>query len=277
MLPTIAQHAKHHDIRPNKRLGQNFLYDLSLCNKIAEQAGDITNKTVIEIGPGVGGLTRAILNRSPKNLIVIEKDTRCLALLEDLKNHYPHLTIINADALECDLDSLALASEAREFNIISNLPYNIGTNLVVNWLRHSKNLASITVMLQKEVVERICAKAGDKNYGRLSVWCNLLSTPSTCFDVSPQAFYPPPKIFSSVVHLKLKAQNLDKALQEILSKILITAFSARRKIIKKALANLVNEAELSALSLPPTMRADQITPEQFVELARYIKARDSRD
>ena len=274
MLPTIAQHARNHGITPNKKLGQNFLYDLSLCAKIAQQAGTIQGKTIIEIGPGVAGLSRAILECNPQQLIVIEKDRRCITLLEEIKQLYPQLIIINQDAMKLQFAELAAQYKFQQAKIISNLPYNIGTKLLVGWLQSDLEfIESITVMLQKEVVERALAEESNKNYGRLSIWCSLLTEARKCFDVAPSAFYPPPKVSSSILHLTPKNRHkLDASLHKSLHAILAAAFSARRKLFKKTLRSITQNTEQLFLEtgLKQDVRPDQISPEQYLQLAQLI-------
>ena len=186
-LPSIAAHAKLHDITPQKRLGQNFIFDSTLCDKIVRSVPhSIEGRHVLEVGPGPAGLTRSILAAKPSKLTVIEKDDRCIALLEDIKKIYLNLEITCGDALKITLPSLS----ASKVTIISNLPYNIGTELVFRWLEHSEMVDSMTLMLQKEVVERICAKHNSKAYGKLSVMCQIMADVRKEFDVSPAAFYP---------------------------------------------------------------------------------------
>lgn len=274
MLPSIAEHAKNHGIKPNKRLGQNFLFDLSLCHKIAKQSGSLENKIIVEIGPGVAGLTRAILENNPQKLIAIEKDKKCLDLLSEIQSSYPQLEVINADALKISISDIAKQYGADKVQIISNLPYNVGTKLLVDWLHHDLDyIESITVMLQKEVVQRSLSQTGDKNYGRLSIWRELYTEGYKCFDVAPTAFHPPPKVQSSILKLTPhhKYNIRDEELQ-MLNKILLTAFSARRKLFSKSLAALTNQYReiMEELSLDQMIRPDRITPEQYLAIAKSI-------
>ena len=254
---------EYYQISAKKKLGQNFLFDLSLCEKIARGAGDISGKTVLEIGPGPGGLTRAILGYKPAKLIVIEKDARCSALIEDIKSLHPELELIHGDALEVKLKDLA-----QRVTIIANLPYNIGTELVFRWLDEIELVESITVMLQKEVVDRIVAKPGSKTYGKLSVMCQLICNTEKLFDVSREAFYPPPKVTSSVVHFVPKKDIPSREIIEKVRQITHLAFTARRKMIKSALQKLPPNIDelLQAASISPTLRAENLSVEDYLRL-----------
>lgn len=265
-LPSISQHSKLHSIVPSKKLGQNFLFDLSLCEKIVRGAGDISGKTVLEIGPGPGGLTRAILNAKPRKLIVVEKDARCTALIQDIQVLHPELELIHGDAMEMKLQGFG-----SPMTIIANLPYNIGTELIFRWLDEIEHMESITVMLQKEVVDRIVAKPGSKTYGKLSVMCQLMASAEKLFDVSREAFYPPPKVTSSIVHLVPKENPPSRDLFEKVGQIAHLAFSARRKMIKSALQKLVPDIEklLSDAKIPSTLRAENLSVEDYLRLAKY--------
>jgi len=284
-LPSIAAHAKAHGITPQKKLGQNFIFDLSLCNKIVRSIPSIKGKEVLEVGPGPGGLTRAILAQNPSKLTVIEKDPRCLELLIEIQKIHPNLEIIEGDALKVELLPLrsmqgsyeaneAFGSSPKEANtslgklcIISNLPYNIGTELVFRWLDYPEYIESMTLMLQKEVVDRICAKPSTKAYGKLSVMCQLLAEVRKEFDVSPAAFYPPPKVHSAIVTLVPKLPSIDKELLEKLREITHLAFTARRKMLKSSLQSL-GERALITVGIKPTARAEEVSPEQYLALAK---------
>lgn len=268
MLQSIAKHAASHQIHPLKKHGQNFIFDSSLCDKIVRASGLDENSNVLEVGPGTGGLTRSILQKNPKLLTVIETDERCIPLLNEIKEHYPKLNIIKQDALKLNLNDLKLG----KLSIISNLPYHIGTELVIRWLKEASLVTSITLMLQKEVVERICAKPSTKAYGRLSVICSLITTVEKCFDVAPTAFYPPPKVYSATVKLT-PLENIPS--RDLISKVeLITkmAFAGRRKMIKSSLKNLTpNISELLAkLDISDNCRAENLTPNNCLSLASLI-------
>ncbi|NDE19683.1 MAG: ribosomal RNA small subunit methyltransferase A, partial [Alphaproteobacteria bacterium] len=234
-LPSIAKLAAKHGIIPLKKLGQNFIFDETLCDKIVKASGLQDGNIALEIGPGPAGLTRSILNASPKQLTVIEMDARCIPLLEEIKTVYPNLTIKQADALKVNLSELVTNEKVT---IISNLPYNIGSVLLTSWLLQSEKINSMTLMLQKEVVDRIIAKPSIKSYGRLSVICQIVCKITKCFDVSPKAFYPEPKIWSSVVRLEPKKNAPSLQLLTTIEQITNLAFSGRRKMIKSSLKAL---------------------------------------
>ena len=265
-LPSIAAHAKIHLISPQKKLGQNFIFDASLCDKIVRAAPSVTDRYVLEVGPGPAGLTRSILACSPLMLTVIEKDKRCIDLLSEIKNIYNNLQIIEGDALEIRVQELA---PKDKLIIIANLPYNIGTELVFRWLEDATLIESITVMLQKEVVERICAKPGSKAYGRLSVMCQILCNVRKEFDVSPAAFYPPPKVHSSVVTLTPLTNLPSAEIVALAREITKNAFGARRKMIKTSLKSIPDDI-FKKLGIDTSIRAENISPEQYLMLAKEV-------
>lgn len=278
MLPSIAQHAKSHGIVPDKKLGQNFLFDFSLCEKIVKTAGDIKNKIVLEVGPGPAGLSRAILVRHPQKLLAIEKDSRCIVLLEEVKQHFPQLEIINQDALKISLKSLLDRAGGDRITIIANLPYNVGTELLFGWLEELEHVESITIMLQKEVVDRICAKAGSKTYGKLSIMCQIVAEVDKKFDVAPEVFYPPPKVTSSIVMLIPKKEQYSKEIIKKVREIVSLAFNQRRKMLKSSLKGLEKnnvsfslESLLQACSIDPAARAENLTVEDYVRLACQLQ------
>lgn len=267
MLPTIAKLASNHGIVPLKKYGQNFIFDETLCDKIAKASGIKENDVIVEIGPGPAGLSRSILKINPKKLTVIEADKRFIPLLEEIKNVYNQLDIIYGDALKESFPP----SDIRT-HIISNLPYNIGTVLLMNWINQLDLIASMTLMLQKEVVDRITAKVGTKSYGRLSVICQLTCEVQKCFDVSPNAFYPKPKIWSSIVRLVPKNLQADSKILLKLQEITNVAFSARRKMIKSSLKNLspdINQM-LEELQLDSSLRAENLSPDNYLALATRL-------
>jgi 16S rRNA (adenine1518-N6/adenine1519-N6)-dimethyltransferase len=265
MSYTIAQHASKYGIIPLKKYSQNFVFDSTLCDKIVRASGIKRNDLVLEVGPGTAGLTKSILKYSPENLTVIEMDKRCIPLLEDIKFDFPFLNIIIADALEYDISQLG----SNKVNIISNLPYQIGTELVIRWLKKANLISSITVMLQKEVVDRIRAQVSTKAYGRLSVICQLVCDIEKCFDVSPEAFYPPPKVHSTIVKLTPKTAQMDL---EVFNKVeLITklAFGQRRKMLKSSLKNIASNIEIifEELNIISTHRAENLSPKDYLNIA----------
>ena len=271
MLPSIAKHAQSHGIFPKKSLGQNFIYDLSLCTKIANYAKISLNDIILEIGPGTGGLTRSILSLNPQKLIVLEKDRRCIELLSDIKALHNNLEILEADALKITLGELKEKFDLprdTKFKIIANLPYNIATQLIINWLSESENLDSITVMAQKEVAQRIVGKISTKTYGRLSIFCQLTSDPKILFDVSPESFYPKPKIWSSVISLIPKIEMPNKDQLELLSNITHDAFGMRRKMLKTSMKSFSSSIDPEDPML--SLRAENLTPEEYLELVKRL-------
>lgn len=272
-LPSIAAHAKSHGITPQKKLGQNFIFDASLCDKIVRTISSIKGRTVLEVGPGPGGLTRAILAAEPAKLIVIEKDPRCLELLQDIQKSYPNLEIIQGDALKIKLPDII---EEGKLHIISNLPYNIGTELVFRWLEYPEAIESMTLMLQKEVVDRICSKHASKSYGKLSVMCQTVTHTKKEFDVSPAAFYPPPKVHSAIVTLIPKEPYLDKKIVEKVRAITHDAFTARRKMLRTSLKSVPDEV-FATLGIAQTARAEDLSPEDYLNIASMHLNKSNHD
>lgn len=271
MLST-SELIKKYGLDAKKSLGQNFILDKNFTDKIAKSAGDLSEFEVLEVGPGPGSLTRSILDAGAKKLTVIEKDERCLAALAELKEFYgDRLHIINADALE--IDELELFSHTKKIKIIANLPYNIGSVLLIKWLKISPKIASMTLMLQKEVVERIVAKPSTKPYGRLSVMVNHLAQSKMLFVANPSIFTPPPKVTSAIVEIA-PCQNPLYAIEfKKLEKLVAAAFGQRRKMIKSALKDFpflqcnANEA-LQKCNIDGNLRAENLTIQQFCELAK---------
>jgi 16S rRNA (adenine1518-N6/adenine1519-N6)-dimethyltransferase len=268
MLPSIAQLASKHGIVPLKRYGQNFIFDESLCDKIVKFSRISRSSNVLEIGPGPAGLTRSILKAAPKSLSIIETDSRCLPLLEEIKLFYPNLIIRFDDALKVPLSEIS----ENKIDIVANLPYNIGSLLLTNWLGQIQHVNSMTLMLQKEVVDRIISPHNSKTYGRLSIFCQVFCEVEKCFDVSPKAFYPEPKIWSSVVRLVPKADVPDSAIRGRLEKITQAAFAGRRKMIKSSLGKIIPNIEtiLDSLNLSSSLRAENLSPQDYVRIARVV-------
>ena len=268
-LPSIAKLASKHDITPLKKYGQNFIFDENLCDKIVKYANINQDSNVLEIGPGLAGLTRSILKASPEKLSVIETDSRCCSLLEEIKLVYPFLEIWHYDALKVKLADIG---HDKPLDIISNLPYNIGTQLLINWIYQIEHVKSMTLMLQKEVVDRITSPHGKKNYGRLSIICQLVCDVHKCFDVSPKAFYPEPKIWSGIVRLVPKSNRPGKETLLKLEKITTRAFSERRKMIKSSLKKAMPDIGeiLKTLELNQTLRAENLSPEDYLRLANML-------
>lgn len=270
-LPPLREVIERHELRAKKSLGQNFLLDLNLTGKIARAAGDLTKTTVIEVGPGPGGLTRALLAQGASKVIAIERDERCLGALDEIAAHYPdRLQIIPGDALRTDF--AALADGADDVRIVANLPYNIGTELLVRWLtgdRWPPFYSSMTLMFQKEVALRIVAKPGDDAYGRLGVLAGWRTEARIVFDLPPQAFTPPPKVTSSVVHIVPRAEPL-KADGRRLARVTEAAFGQRRKMLRQSLKGIDGERLLAATGIDGTRRAETLSVSEFVALANVV-------
>jgi 16S rRNA (adenine1518-N6/adenine1519-N6)-dimethyltransferase len=269
-LPPLREVVRTHGLMAKKSLGQNFLFDLNLTSRIARSAGPLEEATVIEVGPGPGGLTRAILAAGARKLIAIERDTRCLPALAEISDHYPdRLEVIEADALQFDPRPMVGDGLVR---IIANLPYNVGTALLTGWLTGEAWppwWASLTLMFQREVAERIVADESDpKNYGRLGVLCGWRTQARILFDVPPSAFVPPPKITSSVVHLTPRADPLPCRIGA-LEAVTRAAFGQRRKMLRQSLKSIAPDpAEIiKAAGLEETTRAENIPIEGYVALA----------
>lgn len=267
-LPPLREVIDRHELRAKKALGQNFLLDLNLTGKIARAAGDLSQATVIEVGPGPGGLTRALLAHGARKVVAIEKDERCLAALEEISRHYPgRLEVLPGDALKTDFPRLAVPGEP--VRIVANLPYNVGTELLVRWLTVKEwppFYQSMTLMFQREVAQRIVAEPGSDAYGRLGVLAGWRTNARIAFDVPPQAFTPPPKVTSSVVHLVPRAEPLAADVGK-LGKITEAAFGQRRKMLRQSLKGLGGETLLEKVGIDPTRRAETLSIEEFVRLA----------
>ena len=273
LLPPLREVIARHGLAAKKALGQNFLFDLNLTRRIARAAGPLEGFTVIEVGPGPGGLTRALLMEGAEQVIAIERDDRAIAALEEISAAYPgRLTIIPGDALEADYAALA---DGRRAKIVANLPYNIATPLLVGWLSAKPwppFFASLTLMFQKEVAERIVAKPGGKEFGRLSVLSQYRCDAKKLFDVNRSAFTPPPKVTSSIVQLLPKPLPVPECRLEALERVTAAAFGQRRKMLRSSLRNLLAEPEaiLAELGIDPELRAEQIPVEAFARLAARL-------
>ena len=254
-LPPLREIIERHGLQAKKALGQNFLLDLNLTGKIARAAGDLAQATVIEVGPGPGGLTRALLFNGARRVVAVERDERCLAALAEISDHYPgRLEVISGDALKTDFAALAHGETVK---IVANLPYNIGTELLVRWLTVEPwppFYASMTLMFQREVAERIVASPGSHAYGRLGVLAGWRTQAAIAFDVPPQAFTPPPKVTSSVVHLVPRTTPLPADVKR-LSRVTEAAFGQRRKMLRQSVKSLGGEALLAKAGIDPTRRA----------------------
>jgi 16S rRNA (adenine1518-N6/adenine1519-N6)-dimethyltransferase len=274
LLPPLRDVIARHGLAAKKALGQNFLFDLNLTRRIARAAGPFDGVTVIEVGPGPGGLTRALLMEGAERLVVIERDARAIAALEEIAAAFPgRLTIIAGDALEADYEALA---NGRPAKIVANLPYNIATPLLVGWLsgRWPPFYDSLTLMFQKEVAERIVAKPGGKEFGRLSVLSQYRCEVKKLFDVNRSAFTPPPKVTSSIVQLVPRAAPEPHCRLEVLERVTAAAFGQRRKMLRSSLRNLLPEPEglLNELGIDPELRAEQLPVEAFARIAARFSA-----
>ncbi|MEP4422418.1 MAG: 16S rRNA (adenine(1518)-N(6)/adenine(1519)-N(6))-dimethyltransferase RsmA [Nitratireductor sp.] len=271
-LPPLREVIRLHGLAAKKSLGQNFLLDLNLTGKIARTAGDLAGATVIEVGPGPGGLTRALLANGAARVVAIERDERCLAALEEIGQRYPgRLEIVAGDALKTDF--AALAADTGPVRIVSNLPYNIGTELLVRWLTVEPwppFYASMTLMFQREVAERIVAMPGESAYGRLGVLAGWRTSARIAFTVPREAFTPPPKITSAVVHLTPRPPPLACAATR-LARVTQAAFGQRRKMLRQSLKALGGEALLAKTGIEPTRRAETLSIAEFVALADVLE------
>jgi 16S rRNA (adenine1518-N6/adenine1519-N6)-dimethyltransferase len=272
-LPPLREVIARHGLAAKKALGQNFLFDLNLTRRIARAAGPLEGCSVIEIGPGPGGLTRALLMEGAAHVTAIERDARALAALAEIAAAYPgRLTVIPGDALETDYRKLASGKPTR---IIANLPYNIATPLLVGWITGETwppFYESLTLMFQKEVAERIVAKPGSKDFGRLSVLCQYRATAKKLFDVNRSAFTPPPKVTSSIVQLVPKPRPEPACRLAVLERVTAAAFGQRRKMLRASLKSLLPAPEvlLNELGIDPELRAEQLPVEAFARLAQKL-------
>ncbi len=268
-LPPLREVIRRHGLAARKSLGQNFLLDLNLTARIARAAGPLAGVTVVEVGPGPGGLTRALLAEGAGRVIAIERDRRAIAAIEEVAEHYPgRLSVIEGDALALDL--AALVKTTRPARIVANLPYNIATALLVGWLSAEPWppwYDALVLMFQREVAERLVADPGTKSYGRLAVLAQWRTEPRILFDISPQAFVPPPKVTSSLVRLTPRPAPA-ACERAMLEKVTAAAFGQRRKMLRQSLRALGDPlALLAAAGLDPTARAEDIPVEGFVALA----------
>jgi len=265
-LPPLRETIAAHDLDARKRLGQHFLLDLNLTRRIARAAAPLSPGTVIEVGPGPGGLTRALLLEGATHVVAIEVDRRAITALQELQQAAAgHLQVIEGDALEIDLATLGPSPR----RIVANLPYNVSTALLVRWLHAAGDVAEMVLMFQKEVVDRLVAVPRTKDYGRLSVLAQHVCSVQRLFDVAPSAFVPPPKVTSSVARLRPKPAGDRLADLRPLERLTAAAFGQRRKMLRGALAGLFTDptAILTGLGLAPTARAEELTVAEFVRLA----------
>lgn len=271
-LPPLRDVIERHDLRARKSLGQNFLLDLNLTAKIARQAGDLSACDVLEIGPGPGGLTRGLLSEGARKVLAIEKDARCLPALAEIADAYPNrLDVIEGDALAID----PLAHLTPPIRVASNLPYNVGTELLIRWLTPKQwppFWDSLTLMFQREVAQRITAETGSKAYGRLAILSQWRCDARIVLHLPPEAFCPPPKVFSAVVYLKMLPEPRFPADFKTLEHVVAAAFNQRRKMLRSSLKSVSPDIEdmLAAAGIKPTERAEQVSLEKFCALAREV-------
>ncbi|WP_425101211.1 16S rRNA (adenine(1518)-N(6)/adenine(1519)-N(6))-dimethyltransferase RsmA [Tropicibacter sp. S64] len=273
-LPPLRDVIATHELRAKKNLGQNFLLDLNLTARIARIAGDLSKTDVIEVGPGPGGLTRGLLAEGARKVLAIEKDSRCLPALAQIAAHYPgRLEVLEGDALKID----PLEYLEQPIAICANLPYNVGTELLIRWLTPEDwppFWSSLTLMFQKEVAERITAQPGSKAYGRLAILTQWRADARIALTLPPEAFTPPPKVSSAVVHLTALPEPRFPADLKTLERVVAAAFNQRRKMLRASLKGLSPQIEehLTAAGIAPTDRAEQIPLENFCALARSLKS-----
>jgi 16S rRNA (adenine1518-N6/adenine1519-N6)-dimethyltransferase len=274
-LPPLREVIARYDLTARKSLGQNFLFDLNLTRRIARAAGPLEGTTIYEVGPGPGGLTRAMLAEGAAKVVVVERDERCIPVLEEISSAYPgRLEIVQADALA--LDELKLFK--GPVRVAANLPYNVGTALLVKWLTAKSwppFWQSLTLMFQREVADRIVARPNSEAYGRLSALAQWRTKPKILFDVARQAFTPPPKITSAIVRIEPLGEPVAPAQLADLEKVTEAAFGQRRKMLRQSLKQLAPNAEamLEAAGIDPTRRPEQLSVAEFAALARAYRAR----
>ena len=275
-LPPLREVIATYGLAPRKSLGQNFLFDLNLTSRIARAAGPLDGETVVEIGPGPGGLTRALLANGAGRVIAIERDRRCLPALAEIAARYPgRLEVIDGDALAVDLSPYLAGGRGR---IVANLPYNIGTPLLVGWLSLEpwpSWWSSLTLMFQREVAERIVASPAERaDYGRLAVLSNWRCETRILFDVPRSAFVPPPKITSSIVQL-VPRERPEPCDRRLLERVTLAAFGQRRKMLRQSLKAVLPDPTpiIAAAGLNETARAEEVPVSGFVALANALGSR----
>ena len=272
-LPPLREVIARHGIAARKSLGQNFLLDLNLTGRIARAAKGLSDCSVIEIGAGPGGLTRALLAEGARKVFAIERDERCMDALAEIGAHYPgRLEIISADALTTNMAGLAPAP----VKIVANLPYNIATPLLTSWLTAEPwppFFSSLTLMFQREVAERITARSGEEAYGRLAVLAGWRGEARMLFDIDPRAFTPPPKVVSTLIEI-LPSANPLPCQTRMLERVTAAAFGQRRKMLRQSLKSLGQDSMevLKRAGIEPTMRAEEIDVAGFVALANALAA-----
>ncbi|MDE1897118.1 MAG: 16S rRNA (adenine(1518)-N(6)/adenine(1519)-N(6))-dimethyltransferase RsmA [Rhodospirillales bacterium] len=266
ILPSLAETIRRFDLRADKSLGQHFLLDPALLSRIAAAAGNLEGVNVIEVGPGPGGLTRALLETKAAHVTAIEYDKRAVAAITALAATTQRLTIIEADAIKADLPTLVAAPRA----IVANLPYNIGTLLLVNWLQQAAEYHSMTLMFQLEVAERICAQPNSGAYGRVSVLAQWLCEVTMLMHIPASAFAPPPKVESALIRLKPRAEQPSRDELKAMERLTAAAFGQRRKMLRGALKPLGGETLCAKAGIDASRRAETLSVEEFVALMRVL-------
>ena len=270
-LPALREVIAAHGLSARRTLGQNFLLDLNITRRIARAAGPLDSATVLEIGPGPGGLTRALLEEGAAKIIVVERDERCLPALEQIATaSNGRLHIVSGDALSLDIE--ALASQHGLLRVVANLPYNISTPLLISWLKRLTLFDRFILMFQAEVADRLAAQPGTKAYGRLSIAAQWRCEVRPLFTLLPRAFMPAPKVSSTVVELTPRQHPLAEADPDILEEVVAAAFEQRRKMLRAALKRIFADPEttLKAVGIDPQARAETIGIENFCALAREL-------
>ena len=273
-LLSLRDTIEKYGLLAKKSLGQNFLLDMNITDKIirssleAQNKKDFSGQCVYEIGPGPGGLTRAILKANPDKLIVIEMDNRCIEIMNELKNRYGNIMrIVEGDALKYNFDETSNLPK----NIVSNLPYNISVPLLLSWIKNMEQFNSLTLMFQKEVAERITAEPNNKNYGRISVMAQLTCKIKTLFNLNPNCFVPAPKIWSTVLLFQPLSQIPSIETLNKVEKLTELAFGQRRKMLRQSLKSIPNLADLcTKAKIDTSARAENLTPQQYLALGNLI-------
>ena len=264
-LPPLREVIAKYGLSADKRLGQHFLFDGNVTDRIAHAAGPLDGVEVIEIGPGPGGLTRSLLATGAARVVAIERDGRCIAALHELADRYPgRLDVVEGDALEINPADLTAAPR----RIVANLPYNVSVPLILGWLGRADAYAGFTVMVQKEVADRLAAPPGGKTYGRLSVMAQWLCDIRPAFTLGPRAFVPPPKVSSTVVLMTPLPQPRAEADRRLLETVTAAAFGQRRKMLRSSLKSL--GLDPAAVGIDPERRAETLSVEEFCALARQL-------
>lgn len=273
-LPSLAETVERHGLNARKSLGQHFLLDPAVCERIARVAGDMAGRQAIEVGPGPGGLTRALLHGAAEHVTAIELDDRALAVMAELQGAFPgRLSVVHEDALKVDIEALVPAPR----KIVANLPYNVGTPLLVGWLRKAAAFENMTLMFQQEVAERICAAPDTEPYGRLGVLAQWRCEAHFLLSLPPGAFKPPPKVWSAVVGLTPRPEDPGPALFGAMERLTAAAFGQRRKMLRGSLKPLGGaEALLEQAGIEGSRRAETLSVAEFDRLARLLLARDGK-